>query len=233
MDQDDAKSRKQDPRVERLRPDPSQPAPRTRALNGLWGDSDRTGFARLYLARDLSVYAEFLVEDVIATIEIAPERAPFVGEQATRVELPHDANVDITRSKVAGDIDEFDLDIRFGTAVRFASVGYASSGPNECTKADDDTDFPCGHTCDAFLCKTFIGPGGGQCPGGGRGGRASADCATDTCNTCDTNCGTCNTDYGQTNCGTCDTELGHTNCGTCYTDLGQTYCGGCERRRRR
>jgi len=233
MDEQDPTSKKQDPRVERLRPDPSKPAPRTRALDGLWSDSDRTGFARLYLTRDLSVYAEFLVEDVIATMEIPPERAPFIGEQATHVELPHDANVDITRSQVAGDIDEFDLDVRFGTALRFASVGYASSGPNECTKADDDTDFPCGHTCDPFLCKTFIGPGGGQCPpGGGRGG-ASADCQTDTCNTCDTNCGTCNTDFGQTYCGTCDTQVGHTNCGTCYTDLGQTNCGGCERWRRR
>jgi hypothetical protein len=219
MAEHDPKSRKQDPRVERLRPDPSKPAPRTRALEGLWGDSDRTGFARLYLTRDLSVYAEFLVEDVIVTTEIPADRAPFVGEQATHVELPHDANVDITHSKVAGDLDEFDLDVRFGTAARYASVGFASSGPNECTKAEDDTDFPCGHTCDPFLCKTFIGRGGGQCPRGGRGGD-SAQCVTDTCNTCDTNCGTCNTDVGNTNCGTCD------------TDFGQTNCGGCERRRR-
>jgi hypothetical protein len=221
MDQDDPKSRKQDPRVERLRPDPSKPAPRTRALDGLWGESDRTGFARLYLTRDLSVYAEFLVEDVVVTTEIPPERAPFVSEQATHVELPHDANVDITRSQVAGDIDEFDLDIRFGRALRFASVGYASSGPNDCLKGEEGTVRPCGHTCDPFLCKTFIGPGGGQCPRGpGRGG-GSAECPTDTCHTCETACSPCNTDYGYTNCGTCD------------TDLGQTNCGGCERRRRR
>ena len=100
MDQDDAKSRKQDPRVERLRPDPSQPAPRTRALNGLWGDSDRPGCARLYLTRDLSVYAEFRVDDIVVTKEIPEERGPFVGEKSTHIELPSDANVDITHSSV-------------------------------------------------------------------------------------------------------------------------------------
>lgn len=233
MGDDDQKSRKQDPRVERLRPDPSKRPLRSRALAGLWGDSDRPGFARLYLTRDLSVYAEFLVEDVITTTEIPPERGPLVGEQATRVELPQDANVDITRSRRAADINEFDLDVRFGSDVRFASVGFASSGPDDCLKGDEDTVFPCGHTCDPFLCKTFVGPGGGQCPGrGGRGG-GSADCQTDTCNTCDTQCGTCHTDVANTNCGTCDTDIANTNCGTCHTDLGQTNCGGCERRRRR
>lgn len=233
MGDSDPKSKKQDPRVERLRPDPSKPALRTRALAGLWGDSDRAGFARLYLTRDLSVYAEFRADDVIVTTEIPPERAPLLGELATRIELPHDANVEITRSKRAAEINEFDLDIRFGAGIRFASAGYASSGPDECYKADEDTVWPCGHTCDPFLCKTFIGPGGGRCPDGGPGPRGTDGCPTDTCNTCDTYCGNCPTEYGQTDCGTCDTQVGHTNCGTCYTDLGQTNCGGCERRRRR
>jgi len=236
MGDDDSVGRKQDPRVEGLRPDPSQPAPRTRSLAGLWGDSDRPGYARLYLTRDLTVYAEFRVEDVVVATEIPPERAPFVGEQATRIELPYEANVEFTRSHRVGEIDEFDLDLRLGTAVAFASVGFASSGPNDCVKGEDDTAWPCGDTCDAFLCKTFIGPGGGQCPGGGGGGggggRDSADCPTGTCVGA-TDCGTCNTDVGQTNCGTCDTDFGATNCGTCNTDFGQTNCGGCNRTRRR
>jgi hypothetical protein len=222
MDDQDANRKPQDPRVERLRPDPGEPAIRTRSLDGLWGDSDRPGYARLYLTRDLGVYAEFRVEDVVVTAEIPEERAPFVGEQSTHIELPRDANVDITHTRLAGDIDEFDLDIRLGARIRFASVGYASSGPNECTKAEDDTEFPCGHTCDPFLCKTFIGPGGGQCPDGGRGG-GSNDC-TDTCVTCET----C-----ETQCVPCYSQYGHTACGTCYTDPGQTECGGCNRFRRR
>lgn len=213
------RGRPQDPRVERLRPQPGVPPLRTRALEGLWGDSDRDGRARLYLTHDLAIYAEFLLADVIIATEIPPDRAPFIGEQATRVELPRDADVDITRSKRAADIDEFDLDVRFGRA-RAASVGFASSGPNECTKAPEDTQFPCGDTCDAFLCKTFIGPGGGQCPPGGGTVDQSADCPTGTC-------------VGETQCGTCNTDFGATQCGTCNTDFGATQCGGCERVRRR
>lgn len=220
----DPKGKKQDPRVERLRPDPSEPATRVRALSGLWGDSDRDGYARLYLTRDLTAYAEFRVDDVIQTTEIPPDRSPLLGEQATRVELPRDANVDITRSKRAEDVDEFDLDVRFGIAAR-ASVGFASSGPNECLKGEEDTKFPCGHTCDAFLCKTFVGPGGGQCPpgggGGGGGGESVEVCRTDTCQTCET-CATCAT------CETCETQ-----CFPCFSDPGHTRCGGCPPVRRR
>jgi len=219
MGDDDPMGRKQDPRVEGLRPDPSQPTPRIRPLAGLWGDSDRPGYARLYLTRDLTVYAEFRVEDVVMTTDIPSERAPFLGEQATRIELPYDANIELTRSHRISDVDDFDLDLRLGTRVAFASVGFASSGPDDCLKGADDTDWPCGDTCDAFLCPTFIGPRGGQCPGGGRG-RDSADCPTGTC-------------VGATNCGTCDTNFGATNCGTCDTDFGQTNCGGCNRVRRR
>jgi hypothetical protein len=226
-----SQGRRQDPRVERLRPQPQLPPPRTRALLGLRGDSDRDGFARLYLTHDLAVYAEFLVADVVAATEIPADRPPFLGEQATRVELPRDANVDITRTKRVEDVDVFDLDIRFGRARVAASVGFASSGPDECTKAAEDTEFPCGHTCDPFLCETFIGPGGGQCPEGGRVG-GSARCGTDSCVGA-TQCGTCNTDVGATLCGTCNTDFGATACGTCHTDFGATQCGGCERVRRR
>ncbi len=215
MAEKDAKGKKQDPRVEQLRPDPSQPPPRARTLEGLWGDSDRDGFARLYLTRDLTVYAEFLVADVILTAEIPADQAPFVGDQATRVELPRDANVDITRSKQAGEIDEFDLDVRFGAARRFASVGFASSGPDECLKGEEDTQWPCGHTCDAFLCETFIGPGGGRCPDGAPGGGTDTCVTCETCDTCDTNCGTCQTDPGA-----------YCTCHTCLR-------WGCERSRRR
>jgi hypothetical protein len=232
----DPQGRRQDPRVERLRPQPQMPPPRTRALEGLWGDSDRDGYARLYLTHDLAVYAEFRVADVVAATEIPADRPPFLGEQATRVELPRDADVDITRTKRVEDVDVFDLDIRFGK-VFAASVGFASSGPDECLKGAEDTKFPCGHTCDAFLCETFVGPGGGQCPpggGGGGGGRPvdSAGCPTGTC-VGETMCGTCHTDFGATQCGTCHTDVGATQCGTCHTDFGATQCGGCERVRRR
>src|SRR5687767_8411200 len=42
-----AEKRPQDPLVDRLRPDPSQPPEPTRTLQGLLGDSDRSGFRRV------------------------------------------------------------------------------------------------------------------------------------------------------------------------------------------
>lgn len=234
----DASGKKQDPRVEQLRPDPSQPAPRGESLAGLWGDSDRANFRRLYLTSALDSYAEFRVEDVLATADIPPEQAPFLGEQSTRVELRHDAPVDFTVSRRVGDVDEFDLDVRFGTgAPRPAGNVYASSGDIACVKPGEIITDPCDHTCDAFLCKTFKGANGQDCPGGGGTdgcGARTDNCWTDTCNTCEgvTRCGTCHTDLYLTACGTCDTDYGATQCGTCNTDYGQTRCGGCNRRRR-
>ena len=230
----DASGKGQDPRVEQLRPDPSQPPPRGRSLSGLWGNSDRAGFQRLYLSSALDSYAEFRVEDVLATTDIPAEQAPFLGEQSTRVELRHEAPVDFTVSRRVGDIDEFDLDVRFGTGAprAFGNV-YASSADIACVKPGEPITDPCEHSCDAFLCKTFKGAGGRDCAGAGPGPGGSRNCGTDTCNTCEgaTQCGTCYTDPYQTQCGTCDTQYGNTQCGTCYTDYGETRCGGCNRRR--
>lgn len=233
MVDNDPKDKGQDPRVEQLRPDPSEPPPRSRSLSGLWGDSDRPGFRRLYLTSALDVYAEFRVEDVVATTDIPADQRPFLGEQSTRVELRHDAPVDITRSRRVGDVDDFDIDIRFGRGGRrFMANEYASS-EIICMKPGKPITDPCDYSCD-WMCKTYAGPNGGCPDGGGNGGGNTAEC-TDTCATCEgvTNCGTCYTDLGQTNCGTCYTDLGQTNCGTCYTDYGNTQCGGCNQRRRR
>jgi hypothetical protein len=228
--EDDASGKKQDPRVDQLRPDPSQPPSRGRSLVGFWGDSDRSDFRRLYLTSDLEVYAEFRVEDVLATADIPPERSPFLGEQATRVELRRDAPVDITHSRRVGEGDQFDLDVRFGTDVSRRGFMYASSGRNLCVEVAEGwvVNYSCG-----WLCETYLPPEGGRCAAPGPGGRASADCGTDTCNTCDTQCQPCDTDYGYTQCGTCYTDAGNTQCGTCYTDVGVTQCGGCRRGRRR
>ena len=228
----EAGGKDQDPRVERLRPDPSQPPQRGRTVAGLWGNSDRDGFRRLYLTRDLSVFAEFRLEDVLDTVDVPPDQAPFVGEQATRVELREDAEIEITRSRRVRDMDEFDLDVRFGTgAPRPASNVFASSGKLACLKPGEPITDPCNYTCD-FICLTAKGPGGEDCPDPG-GASLGCGAITATCDTCVTDCGGCPTDLGATNCGTCYTDAGHTNCGTCYTDPGATLCGGCYRGRYR
>jgi hypothetical protein len=48
---------RQDPHVERLRPDPSQPPQRVIVLQGLLGHSDRPGYQRLYFTPELDYYA--------------------------------------------------------------------------------------------------------------------------------------------------------------------------------
>lgn len=120
------------------------------------GDSDRAGLRRSYFSSALDSYAEFRVEDVLATTDIPADRAPLLGEQSTRVELRHDAPVEFTVSRRVGDVDEFDLDVRFGTG-RPRPMGnvYGSSGEIACVKPNQVITDPCDNTCDAFLCKTF------------------------------------------------------------------------------
>ena len=104
----------QDPFVERLRPDPSQPPERVRILEGLLGDSDREGYKRLYFNRELDHYAEFRTEDVVFSEPIPSEQPPFLGQQATRVGLRREATIEYTRLRTPRPVDEFDLDVRLG-----------------------------------------------------------------------------------------------------------------------
>jgi hypothetical protein len=98
----------QDPLVERLRPDPSQPPQAVLTLAGLLGDSDRPGFRRLYFTRDLDYYAEFQTEDVLDIASIPAEQPPFLGHDATRVTLKRAATIEYTRVRSPRAIDEFD-----------------------------------------------------------------------------------------------------------------------------
>ncbi|KUJ69448.1 hypothetical protein ACZ90_11195 [Streptomyces albus subsp. albus] len=79
---DDEQGR-QDPFVERVAPDPSEPAQRTVNLRGLLGKSDREGFQRVYSSTDLDYFAEFKTEDVVFTEPIAPDQPPFMGLDST------------------------------------------------------------------------------------------------------------------------------------------------------
>jgi hypothetical protein len=102
----------QDPFVEKMRPNPSEPPEQVRILEGLLGDSDREGFKRLYFTRELDSYAEFRAEDVVFSEPIPQDQPPFLGEQATRVGLRRDATVEFTRVRRPKPVDEFDLDVR-------------------------------------------------------------------------------------------------------------------------
>jgi hypothetical protein len=104
----------QDPFVERMRPDPSEPPEQVRVLEGLLGDSDRGGYKRLYFTRELDYYAEFRQDDVVFAEPIPSDQPPFLGQQATRVGIRRSATVEYTRVRAHRPVDEFDLDVRLG-----------------------------------------------------------------------------------------------------------------------
>lgn len=205
-----------DPRVSRLRPEPGALPQGTRALYGLLGDSDREGWRRLYLTRALDSYAEFRAEDVVVASQIPPDEHPFLGEQATRVELAREARVDIVRNRRAVDLDEFDLDVRF-TRLRGVVFQSDSFSHDKVVPEVDRSPFnrdPCRTSLFAPPCNENFGP----LP-------ASFDAPCPPPQSDD--CGPVHTDPGHTACGTCHTDVGHTQCGTCLTDPGQTQCGDC------
>lgn len=107
--------RAQDPLVDRLRPDPAQPATPARVLLGFFGDSDRPGFRRLYFTIELDSYAEFRIDDVLGVDDIPADQQPFVGDEATRVWIRRDATIDYTRTHTPRPVDEFDLDVRLAS----------------------------------------------------------------------------------------------------------------------
>jgi hypothetical protein len=203
----------QDPFVERMRPDPSQPPEAVRVLEGLMGDSDREGYRRLYFTRELDYYAEFRAEDVIFSEPIPSDQSPFLGLDATRLGIKRDATIEFTRARTPRPVDEFDLDIRLATEIGRLSAPQA---------------------LDSFSCF-------GTCVGGGCGEHTEAGptCRPTICNTCDTcrrtqceqdTCQTCQTCPGQATCQTCQTCPGQATCqtcpgqNTCQTCLGQDTC---------
>src|SRR5215213_6842077 len=122
----------QDPYVERMRPDPSEPPERVRVLEGLLGDSDREGYKRLYFTRELDYYAEFRAEDVGFSEPIPSDQPPFLGQQATRVGIRRDATIEYTQVRTPRPVDEFDLDIRLGQLAPRAGLLPAETWEAEC-----------------------------------------------------------------------------------------------------
>jgi len=204
-DDGDAGDRSQDPLVERLRPDPSQPPTPVLVLEGLLGNSDRAGFRRLYLTRQLDYYAEFRDEDVLDVVKIEPDQPPFVGEQASRVTLRRDATIEYTRVQTAPPLGEFDLDVRLAPPSWGPPVGptidtlwpWCERPTREVTVCLPRT---CMDTC--LTCRTRCDTCRPTC------GNTCITCET-RCDTCVTQCPTC-----ERTCDTCPTKC-ETRCDTC------------------
>jgi hypothetical protein len=202
----DGESIKQDPFVDKLRPDPSAAPSAVMPIEGVPGSSSRDGWLRLYLNRSLTYYAEFRRADVVFTEPVALEQSTIAGLNTTRVGVLHDAVIEYTRTTRAKAQDEFDLDIQLA-----APSGVGASQPQIPTRTCPDNTFcgTCNGTCDATCGRTCT------C----RTCQTCQTCPAQTCNTCHTQCGTCQTCAGQQTCNTCNTQ-----CGTCDTCAGQQTC---------
>ena len=225
---------RQDPLVERLRPDPSKPAQEVTVFVGLRGCGEQEDRCRLYFTRELDYCVEFALEDVVYEEPVPRDQAPLVGLEATRVALKRGASVEYRRTRTAEPVDEFDLDIRLGPS------GSQGRPPRAAGTI-------------GVTCQTFCGActWEAECPGptGDCGTEVSCICGethqitlcrgntcvdVNTCLTCETQCntqcgGTCQTCPTQceTQCGTCQTcQTCATQCGTCQTCA--TQCGTCE-----
>jgi hypothetical protein len=170
----------QDPYVERLRPDPSQPPERLRILEGLLGDSDREGYKRLYFIRELDHYAEFRAEDVLFSEPIPPDEPPFLGQQATRVGLRREATIEYTRLRTPRPVDEFDLDVRLGAprGLRAEEERFGCTRPRTGCPCTEGTGCVQGETfanwtCDGSTCEWTCD--GSTCPPDTFGGERTCD----------------------------------------------------------
>ena len=226
----------QDPFVERMRPDPSEPPEQVRILEGLLGDSDREDYRRLYFTRELDYYAEFRAEDVVFTEPIPSDQLPFLGQEATRVGIRRDATVEFTRVRVHRPVDKFDLDVRLSApGGRTGELIFpAETFEAECPGPTRDT------------CRTICGGCGGDtfqitiCRGRTCIDVNTCDTCAPTCDTCQTQCqdtcftcNTCRTQCGQPTClgftcvqtcQTCQTQCGQATCQTCRTQCNQLTC---------
>lgn len=209
----------QHPLVERLKPDPAQPAKRVIELTGLPGESDRPGYQRLYLTPRLDYYAEFPTEDIVHSEILSADRSPFLRLESTRVSVPREATITYTWVRSHQPVDEFDLDVRLGAP----STGRRAV-PDICATDNDS----CGITATCGTCDCTDTCGGVTCRGtcDDTCRTCQTDCRQGTCNTCDTQCNqaTCANTCNQATCQTCQTQCGtcETQCGTC-----RTQCGTC------
>jgi hypothetical protein len=223
----------QDPFVERLRPDPSQPPERVRILEGILGDSDREGYKRLYFNRELDYYAEFRTEDVVFSEPIPSDQPPLVGLEATRLGIRWNATIEYTRLRTPRPVDEFDLDIRL-TALRRRELRFAHDTTNVCCIDDPGTQCPPPNTerTECFRCPVRTDTCHTRC----RQDTCNHPVVTDTCDTqcnqatCQQTCATCHTQCGQDTCNTCRTDCSPCPTDACHTEVGtcvNTRCNTC------
>jgi hypothetical protein len=213
--------RPQDPIVDRLKRDPSQPVAPSLTLVGFFGESDRPGYRRLYFTRMLDNFAEFRAEDVLHITTIPPEQPPFIGEQATRVSIRRDATVHYTRTRTPRPLDEFDLDVRLRARPMRRPRQRVANDETQVTCGETP---PCGTECQYHTCEACPGNTQVTC---GETPPCGTGCYFATCETCyQTQCAQLPTCDGGVTCGFCtqpteeNPSVIETACQTCGADHG-------------
>jgi hypothetical protein len=79
--------------VEKVMPDPSQPAPPMTVFEGLLGKSTRSGHWRLYFGSELDLCLEFQERDV--RVESIPKEQSGLGFDLQKVWMSPDTNIEV------------------------------------------------------------------------------------------------------------------------------------------
>ena len=203
--------------VERLKPDPSQPAKRVIDLTGLAGNSDRPGYQRLYLTTKLDYYAEFLASDIVYSEAVAADQSPFPGHEATRVSIGRDATIHYIWARSPQPVDEFDLDIRLGAAgVGPARPTTGIGVPGTCETCRTQCDTCPGDTCRTCLTECNQATCAAHATCAGHGTCVNTQCVQPACIFTQGGQATCaNTQCGQHTCVTCPAP-NNTCAATCF-----------------
>ena len=234
----------QHPLVDRLKPDPAQPARKIVILIGFPGKSDRPNYQRLYLTSKLDFYAEFQISDMVHTETVPADQSPIAGHETTSVTIARDATIHYIWAKTSPAIDEFDLDIRLGTpGAAMASIGLpthvATCFPDG--SACETCNGTCDNTCHGLTCLTStpakrvairLPAIPARHVATRPPARAPAKPAATQCNqaTCANTCQTCQTQCNQATCATCQTcqtQCNQATCHTCHTRCAQATCLTC------
>jgi hypothetical protein len=193
----------EEPILARLKRGSSQTPTGVTSFVGLLGRSPKPGYWLLYTGLDMSRSVEIQEADIVHSEQLASDQSPFGSLGGTRVFVKQDAQVTTTRtawqtqdaSEAAG--DEFDLDIRLGSA------GPAS--PREMFTRATCPGKTCKTECDQGTCVTC--------------NTCNTQCLQPTCVITQCDQGTCVT------CHTCNTKCGQHTCACHVTVL--TFCGEC------
>src|SRR5712691_4696208 len=119
------KSLREETILNRLVSDSTQVPTGLTSFVGLLGRSPKEGYWLLYRTLDMSLCVEIHEDDIVHSEQLPPDKSPFGSLGGTQVFVKKGAKVTTTRTvsrshEAGATDDEFDLDIRLGSAAKLA-----------------------------------------------------------------------------------------------------------------